>query len=352
MFLGLREIRHAAGRFSLISAMVALITLLLIMLSGLTAGLAKENTAALENLEADQIIFDTPSNKVGFTDSLVDQADLDYWRQVPGVTEVEALGIAMTRVEGEDTEAQAVALFAEPGIEGAELPASVAEFLNLNTGDEVMIGGKALKVSGTDARNGTYSHLPVIVVDRSVWQQLYFTEALGTVLVAHGDLEEDQWAAAAQRAAEEGIGSSTAVTTRGAFVGLPAYGAQRSSLMTMQGFLYVISALVTISFLTVWTIQRSRELSVLRALGAPKSYLLKDAISQAAIILAVGVAIGAVLALILGSLAQRGAVPFNLNWVTVVGPVIGTWVLGVLGAVIATRSINKLDPLTALGGTA
>ena len=48
MFLAIREITTARGRFALIGGTVALITLLLVMLSGLTEGLSKQNTPALE----------------------------------------------------------------------------------------------------------------------------------------------------------------------------------------------------------------------------------------------------------------------------------------------------------------
>lgn len=48
MFLAIREITAARGRFGLIGGTVALITLLLAMLSGLTEGLSKQNTSALE----------------------------------------------------------------------------------------------------------------------------------------------------------------------------------------------------------------------------------------------------------------------------------------------------------------
>ena len=51
MFLAIREITTARGRFALIGGTVALITLLLVMLSGLTEGLSKQNTSALESLE-------------------------------------------------------------------------------------------------------------------------------------------------------------------------------------------------------------------------------------------------------------------------------------------------------------
>lgn len=57
VFIGLRDIFFAKGRFALIAAVVALLTLLLVMLTGLTGGLGKQNTAALESLNVDRVVF-------------------------------------------------------------------------------------------------------------------------------------------------------------------------------------------------------------------------------------------------------------------------------------------------------
>ncbi|GAB3684148.1 hypothetical protein GCM10027591_18330 [Zhihengliuella somnathii] len=48
MFVAWRELRFARGRFLLIGAVVALITLLVGFLSGLTGGLAAQNVSATQ----------------------------------------------------------------------------------------------------------------------------------------------------------------------------------------------------------------------------------------------------------------------------------------------------------------
>lgn len=352
MFLGTKEIRHARGRFGLITSVVGLITLLLIMLTGLTNGLGKENTSALENLGADRIIFHTPSGKPSFSDSQVSEEELKYWAQVPGVEEVEALGVAQTRMEAGNGEAEPIALFAREGISGVGVPASVAEDLGVSSGDVVRLNGQELGVSDSTTDYGSYSHLPVAVVGIDTWAELYHSDAAGTVLLVRGELNNSAWEKAAATAPSGDVGESNTATLKQAFGALPAYQAERSSLVSMQGFLYVISALVTISFLTVWTMQRSRELSVLRALGAPLPYLFKDALGQAAVVLGFGVLAGATLGTALGFLATRSPVPFDLSAAAVLVPCAGIWVLGLAGAVVATRSINSLNPVSALGGVA
>lgn len=352
MFLGTKEIRHARGRFGLITSVVGLITLLLIMLTGLTNGLGKENTSALENLGADRIIFHTPSGKPSFSDSQVSEEELKYWAQVPGVEEVEALGVAQTRMEAGNGEAEPIALFAREGISGVGVPVGVAEDLGVSSGDVVRLNGQELGVSDSTTDYGSYSHLPVAVVGIDTWAELYHSDAAGTVLLVRGELDNSAWEKAAAAAPSADLGESSAATLKQAFGALPAYQAERSSLVSMQGFLYVISALVTISFLTVWTMQRSRELSVLRALGAPLPYLFKDALGQAAVVLGFGVVSGATLGTALGFLATRSPVPFDLSAAAVLVPCVGIWVLGLAGAVVATRSINSLNPVSALGGVA
>lgn len=52
MYLSLRDITFAKGRFALIGGVVALITMLLVLLTGLTNGLSQQNTSALERLGA------------------------------------------------------------------------------------------------------------------------------------------------------------------------------------------------------------------------------------------------------------------------------------------------------------
>ncbi|MGD7002606.1 ABC transporter permease [Corynebacterium halotolerans] len=358
MFLGLRDLVHAKGRFSLIGAVVGLITLLLVMLTGLTGGLGQQNTSALEALDPDRFVFaaTTPGEEaeVSFTDSQITTGLVEQWRDLDGIDTVVPLGATQTRLEA--TGASSVAVLGMPA--GAELPGggtlgeglvlseSVAEEQNIATGDTVTLGGQEVEVTGTTA-DEYYSHSPVVWTDTGTWTEVAHVgdRVVGTALLVDGSLDKEAWATAAAAT------DTTATDTSGAFAGLPAYSSEQGSLVTMQGFLYAISALVTVSFLTVWTIQRTRDLSILRALGASGRYLLRDALGQSAVILALGTTLGALLGWGLGTLAGQ-AVPFELSVLNVAGPAIGIWLLGMLGAFFATRKVSQVDPMIALGGNA
>ncbi len=63
---------------------------------------------------------------------------------------------------------------------------------------------------------------------------------------------------------------------------------------------------------TVWTIQRTRDLAILKALGATTRYLLRDALGQAVVLFLGGTLYGTALTAGIGAPAS-GTVPFALS---------------------------------------
>lgn len=325
MFVGLREMKSAKGRFGLIVGTVTLITLLVVVLTGLTAGLGKQNTSALEALEPESVVFQDPED-LSFTTSRVEARD--------GMTPLGTSQMLLTKQNGEDA---AVAILSLP--EGTVLPggqtlgkdAVAAPGLELKQGEEITVAGKAITV-GAIGEDLAFSHSPVLWVPTDFWKEIMHTDADGTVLLADHEVDGG-------------------VSLKESFEGLPAYSSEQGSLKLIQGFLYAIAALVIVAFLTVWTMQRGRDLAILKAIGASNKYLLKDALGQSAVLLGAGALIGGVVAFGLG-LAMQGAAPFSLSALTAVAPPVAIWALGMVGAMIATRSITKVNPQQALGGAA
>lgn len=398
MFLALRDIVSARGRFSLISFVVGLITVLLVMLTGLTGGLAKHNTSALEALDPERYVF--TSDEPSFQESQVTTSDVQEWQElVDADSQVTPLGTVQTRLEAGS--AMGVAVLGLPagtkvpapvvsgaGAAGTEMAGATAagaaaeadsaaslepqepqepqeavvaedgivvshEIVaeaGVQPGEMVEIGGVEQPVSAVVA-DEHYSHQPVVWASTQVWQQISraHDEVVGTVLAVDtrdrhaGALRDEEW-----QDAENQTGDSVA-TVEDSFSGLAAYQSEQASLQLIQVLLYAISALVTVAFLSVWTIQRSRDLSVLRALGASPGYVWKDALGQAAVVVGIGVVLGAGVGWAAGVWAG-GSVSFDLQWTTIVVPAVGIWVLGMCGALVATRRVKKIDPASALEG--
>ncbi|PTT67994.1 FtsX-like permease family protein, partial [Arthrobacter sp. HMWF013] len=149
--------------------------------------------------------------------------------------------------------------------------------------------------------------------------------------------------------AANALAGTVSTSRTGSFQALGSYKSENGSLMLMQAFLYGISALVIVAFLTVWTVQRTRDIAVLKALGASGGYVLRDAIAQAAMVLLAGAGLGGAIGL-LGGFAAAQAAPFLITPATTLLPVLGIVALGLAGAALAVRRVTAVDPLIALGG--
>src|SRR5699024_11760738 len=99
----------------------------------------------------------------------------------------------------------------------------------------------------------------------------------------------------------------------------PGYTAEMMTLTMIKWFLFVIAALVTGAFFLVWTNQRAGNTPTLRAMGATKGFLLRDSLGQAVRILALSIVAGALIAVGLGSLPERTALPYATEIGSAVG---------------------------------
>lgn len=353
MFVALRDLRFARGRFVLIGAVVALITVLVGFLSGLTGGLATQNISAVLALPADRVVFSAPTageNGASFSDSVITEQQASDWAATDGVTAARPVGISQTRGEAGDRRAALAVFGVEPGFDaiapsdngrlGVSDPAAKA--LDVATGDEVTIAGTRYTVE-TVGGDGWYSHTPVVEMTLQDWQA--YSAATGnpgayaTVLSVTGTPDWD---------AADTANATVSETTIGALMALSAFRSEIGSLLLMVVMLFGISGLVIGAFFTVWTMQRKSDIAVLKALGASTRSLVGDALGQALIVLMVGIGIGLGLVAVFGALAGT-ALPFLLSPVTTVLPGAIMILLGLAGAAFALRSVTSADPLTALG---
>ncbi|MEV5508411.1 ABC transporter permease [Streptomyces orinoci] len=351
MFVALRDIRFARGRFALMGTVVLLITLLVVFLHGLTAGLAREATSAVAELPAGRIVFGAPQGatpEVSFTNSTVDRRQAAAWRAAAGVTAAEPFGVAMNRLTARGT-AASVSLFGSgerllpplrsgtaPGDGGLAVGEGLARKQGLRVGDAVTVGAERLTVTALTA-DRSYGHAPAAWTTLAAWQRITH-QPQPTALAVTGDGRPSGPAARGTRAV--GLGQ--------ALDGIDGYAAEHGTLRMIQGFLLAVSALVVGAFFTVWTVQRRPDIAVLKAVGASGGYLVRDALAQALAVLLAGTVLGGAAGALGGRLAAR-AVPFELDAGGVALPVVAMVLLGLAGSALAVRRITSVDPLTALG---
>ncbi|WP_224399756.1 ABC transporter permease [Corynebacterium poyangense] len=302
------------------SGTVALITFLLVGLSALTGGLAKQNTSALEALNPAQIVIAVhDGSPARFDTSQITPQQQEQWAAAVGV-EPTPIGIRQGRLSASDSEA--------------------VTYIGLPVGT-VIPGGQGEIHAGQLMydKELTYSHMPVVWTDFATWQEKTHNQQPTALLLDepvasnHGD-----------------IAGTQALSLCQAFQALPAYSSEHGSLLTMQALLYAISALVIVAFLSIWTMQRTRDVAIMRSLGASRSFVLKDALGGAALTIIIGVSIGTIAAAGLMLLASA-VVPVQLGLSTILLPAVGTSILGLAAAWLATRRVTTINPLLALGAS-
>lgn len=190
MYLAIREMRFAKGRYALIATIMVLVSFLVLFVTGLAQGLSYDNAASIKNMAATHFVLEQDSNH-RFTRSQVGQQELDEARAVVGQDNVEPFGVRMTTVSpADDTKKIDVTLFmVNPG---SWLAPAVTEgkAINDQSAGQVVVDQKLAKsgvtigtvlvdqASGTEwtvsgfVQNESFSHAPVVFLNEQEWLAL------------------------------------------------------------------------------------------------------------------------------------------------------------------------------------
>lgn len=378
MFLAIRELRFARGRFGLMGAVVALIAILMVMLSGLSAGLVNDGVSGLKSLPVTAFAFDEGTKTDNaFSRSVVEPEQIEAWKRQPWVKHAVPVGAGMTNATTDDGTQIDLSLFAvtpdsflNPEVSEGERLSDLSGIVVSETAksDGVELGtiitldrvDTELEVIGFTDGQATFGHVDVAYLTLDMWKLIASGAAQpGAPTQEQVDALDFDVASVVALQAEDGatidftVGDKAAGTAtvelKESFNSSPGYEAETMTLDMIQFFLYAICALVVGAFFTVWTIQRQHELAVLRAIGASGRYLLRDSLTQATLLLVTFTAVGVAVGVGLGSVMPDG-MPFSLEFEPILISSFITIVLGLVGAAIAILRITRIDPNTALGG--
>ncbi|OIV36745.1 ABC transporter permease [Mangrovactinospora gilvigrisea] len=372
MFLALRDLRFARGRFALIGAVVAMIAVLGVILSGLASGLADSGVSALRGLPATHLAFDKSASGELFSRSTVTRDTWQKWATQPGVRKAEPLGqqLVHAQLAGPGAKQVDLAVFgveptgflapvptsgkplSQAGADGILVSQDIAKE-GVHTGDRLTVGQARTPVTviGTIG-HASFGHVGAVYAPLPLWQRLHYglPGKLPPAAAGQATAIALRLAPSADTSAiDKKLGTQT-VDQAGAFAASPGYSAESSTMTLIRAFLYAISALVVGAFFTVWTIQRRQEIALLKAIGASTGYILRDAVAQVTAVLLAATAAGTAIGLALGG-AMNGSAPFSLQSGQITLAAVLLIVLGLAGAVVAVRRITKVQALTALGAS-
>lgn len=373
MCLALRELAFARTRFGLMGAVIVLIAVLMVMLSGLSVGLVNDGVSGLQKLPVMAFAFEKHvQHDAAFSRSVVDDDAVRAWRERPDVAAATPYGNWLVNARSDGGVEIDLALFGEPDSflappvsQGSRLAtpdgivvSPTAVTAGLRVGDTVTLDriGTRLTVVGVTAGQHVFGHVDVAFVPLGTWQRIKAGVGPGGVLPDRATRESTAVALRAKPgrtldlAAGDAAAGTESLTLDQSYGASPGYTAESATLRLIQGFLYAISALVAGAFFAVWVIQRKHEVAVLRAMGAPAGWVLRDALIQALVLMVVAVAVGAAVGVGLGAFITGGGVPFALSAPDITAAAVGLILLGLVGAAVAVARVVSVEPATALGG--
>ena len=373
MFIALRDLAYARGRFLLMGLVIALVAYLMTLLSGLAAGLVKNNISGLMSLPATHVAFEY-DDRPNYRNSMVDREMWEGWAGQPGVRAMHPLGHTLFSGRSNRDEPLELVLW---GISpGTFLEPEVYEGQKLGTLDNGVIISRLLADKGVGigdtitldrvltelevvgiAAEANIGHVPIVYAHLPKWQEATYGppggpppgETLPAILFDYASVIALQLDEGVDI---ENIDIDYGTVTRdkqGSFEASTGYVEELFSVVMIQGFLIVISAVVIGAFFSIWTIQRTREIGLVKALGASNGYLIRDALGQATILLIGATAVGLTAGLISGRIFERSGNPFMFQPDTVSMAVALLMLGGLAGAALSIRRIASVDPIIALG---
>ena len=348
MFLAWKEIKYNKGRFSLIIALIVLVSYLVYFLSALAYGLASSYTNGINKIDGDVIYLSDDSND-NIMMSMLSDKDFDNL----ALSKKAKLGLFPAVIFKENSNKDSKKEVFVFGVEDLNffLPNNniVLESNQIIIDDSVKdLGyeiGDFISISGSNlqweiksfVKKSTYQTAPIIYVSLDDWKEYRFNDRnidLFNAIWSSGEILE--------------VENLKAITLKDYIKTLPGYTAQVLTFSLMIFFLIVIIAFVLGIFIYVLTIQKQNIFGVMKVQGISTSYIGNSVIIQTLILVLIGSVLGFILTFSSGALL-KGIVPFANNYLFYTIITIMFFTFAILGALFSYKAITKIDPVKAIG---
>lgn len=353
MFLALKEIKHEKLRYSMIIAMIVLISYLIFILTSLALGLAHENTAAIESWNAKSALLNKSSD-LNLRQSLLTQKQVDKFTNNKKNAVIAETTVVTTAKNAKKTSATLV------GINKNEF---IAQNMKLSAGKKAT-NNDEIVLDDSFKNNGYKLNQKIRLNDSDKKYRIVgFTKNAKLNISPIVYTSVDNWRTFRGMAPSFGgsaiISKSSSIKNNDKTLKsypisqiiekLPGYSAQNSTFVFMIGFLMIISLIIIGVFLYIITIQKLGNYAVLRAQGISANVLVKATISESFILTVSGLLIGIILTA-LTALALPAAVPMTFDIPLMSAVSVGLLVMSMLGSLVPTRVVLKVDPVSVIGG--
>ncbi len=377
-YLAWKEMWRNRGRFFLVSLVIALITLLVIFLAGLSEGLGAGNKEYLSKLSGQLVVYQDQAD-LTVSGSQIGQSYMNNIRRTPGVAGAGAIGTSAGLISYEGAlQPQSVSLIGvEPGQPG-EPPAYEGQQLSSIRANEAIIGRNVAVRTGlgvgdtlvVESTQGTvdeqypleivgvsdgqqYFIQPSVIVPLYTWDRIRPKGVTGgggelSFNVVNVSVENPWQANAVARQLEESINGIEVVDRVTAYENAPGYTEQQSTLDTQRGFTLLIGILVVGGFFQIQTLQKIGQVGMLKALGASNLLVAISATIQIVTTNILGVLMGALATFALAAVLP-GNIPIVFDGREVAIALATLLIIGPLGGLVSVRYLTRVEPLAALG---
>lgn len=349
MFLAWNEIRRNKLKFGLIIGVLAMISYLLFLLSGLANGLINMNKEGIDKWHADAIVLNKDANQT-VQQSIFNKKDIEnkYKKQAT----LKQTGEIVSNGHQKDN----VLVF---GVEKSSfLVPSLIEGHKATKDNEVLadetLKNKGFNISDTLTLSQSDEKLHIVGFTESAKYNaspVIFTND-ATIAKINPRLTGDKINAVVVRDTnwkDKKLNQKLEAVSINDFIeNLPGYKPQNLTLNFMISFLFVISATVIGIFLYVMTLQKTSLFGILKAQGFTNGYLANVVISQTLILALFGTTIGLLLTGVTGAFLPD-AVPVKFDVLTLLIFAVVLMIVSVLGSLFSILTIRKIDPLKAIG---
>lgn len=376
MLLALSEIRRAKARFIALALAVGLLVFLVLFQQGLRDGLITQFIGALRNQSANVLVYGEQARQ-NLEGSQVRPEQAAAVAATEGVARVGRLGegtftvsTPVTRVEtdpddrltdavifGYDLDGPGAGLGAPTTLVSGRLPNAPGEAVasernrdeGFDLGDVVRVEPAGLEITVVGlATDINYSVAPTLFTSWTTYEEARrirnpdAVDVYPTVLAVEVADTAVQSEVLARITALDGV---EALTREQAVDASPGVSAVSQSLNTVIGLLLLTALLVIGLFVLIITVQKASALTLLRAIGARRSTLVRALLTQTGLVVGTGVVIGAALLALLAPAASTIGVQFRLG--QVVGMAVVTLVLSLIASWAAVRRVLRIDPIAA-----